>query len=294
MDELRDLVARHAGAQATPTAMRRVAVFRSDHPTTPLSTLYEPILCVVLQGVKRAIIGDRVMTYDAANYFAATVDVPVTGEIVEATPQRPYLVAALTLDPATIAAVLLDMRTPPAEPAGFGFGVSPMTPDLTDAWTRMLRLADRPDDVAMLAPMLEREILYRVLRGPLGGTVAQMARADGRVGQIRRAIARIRRTYDTPFLVDDVAAEAGMSVSSFHRHFKAVTAMSPIQYQKQLRLQEARRLLLSEAADATGVAFAVGYESASQFSREYARQFGAPPARDAARLRQGYGAEAVI
>lgn len=294
MDELRAIVARHAGCSRTATPMPRVAIMRSDAVTTPMSSLYEPILCFVLQGAKRAMIGDAVLTYDAASYFIGTVDVPATAQITVASPQRPYLVASLVLDPAMIASVILDM--PPRadeDTVGAGFAVSPVTADLVDVWLRMLRLIERPGDVAMLAPMLERELIYRLLQGPQGGLLRQIARPDGRLSHVRRAIAWIRQNYGAPFRVEDLAGLAGMSSSAFHRHFKAVTAMSPLQFQKRIRLQEARRLLLAEAPDAARVAFAVGYESPSQFSREYARQFGAPPMRDAARLRQGYAAASI-
>ena len=165
------------------------------------------------------------------------------------------------------------------------FAVSPVTIDLLDPWLRFMKLLDTPADIPVLAPMLEREILYRLLQGPQGGALRQIARADSRLGQVRRAIAWIRDHYDQALRIEDLAAIAGMSAASFHRHFKAATAMSPLQYQKSLRLQEARRMLVTKQ-DAARVGYAVGYESASQFSREYARLFGAPPARDAMRLRR--------
>ncbi len=167
-----------------------------------------------------------------------------------------------------------------------GFGVSAVTPDLLDAWARLIALLDTPDDIPVLAPIHEREILYRLLKGPQGGVLRQIVRTDSRLSRVRQAIVWIRAHFDEMLRVEDLAERAGMSPASFHRHFKAVTAMSPLQYQKTLRLQEARRLLIASGG-AARAAHMVGYESASQFSREYARMFGAPPHRDAGRLRGG-------
>jgi transcriptional regulator GlxA family with amidase domain len=191
----------------------------------------------------------------------------------------------LALEPALLAELLPRVPDRPREPTlAPGFAVSAVTPELLDALSRLLRLLDTPDDIAMLAPLLEREILYRLLCGPQGHVLREAARADGRMSQVRRAIAWIRENYDRPLRIPELAELAGMSAASFHRHFRAVTAMSPLQFQKSLRLQQARQLLIANR-DAAQAGYAVGYESASQFSREYARLFGAPPARDALRLR---------
>jgi transcriptional regulator GlxA family with amidase domain len=191
----------------------------------------------------------------------------------------------LTLDPAVIAAMLTDLCETDYDGEGEAFAVSAAGPELIDAWLRMMRLVDRPQEAAMLAPMVEREILFRVLQGPQGDMLRQIARPDSRLSQVRRAIDWIRLHFAEPFRVEPLAAMAGMSVAAFYRHFRAVTAMTPIQYQKRLRLLKARRQLLFEPHNAASVAFSVGYESASQFSREYARLFGMPPVRDMARFR---------
>lgn len=285
-----DLAKRYAADAERGTVLPRVSLFVSDSVTCLTTTLYEPMLCVVLQGAKHVMIGDRLLRYDSASYFIGTIELPVAGQVVEASAEHPYICVTLGLDRDVIASVLTDV---PPRPDGrtAGFGVSPMTEQLLDPWARLLALFETPEDAPMLAPMLEREILYRLLRGPDGGVLRQIAREDSRVSQIRQAVRWIRDHFDEPIPVGVLAEIAGMSPASFHRHFKAATAMSPLQYQKRLRLQEARRLMVVDP-DATRAAYRVGYESASQFSREYARMFGAPPARDAARLR-GEGAPAA-
>ena len=217
------------------------------------------------------------------NYLIASIDLPVTGQVIEA----PCLGMTLTLDPGKLAALLVDL--PPATPGrtpAKALAVNPLEPALLDPLVRLLRLLDEPRDIAVLAPLIEREILYRLLLGPHGAMLRQLALPDSQLSQISRAIDLIRRRYDQPLRVDELARHAGMSAPSFHRHFRAVTRLSPLQFQKHLRLQEARRLLVSKNADAARVGFDVGYESASQFSREYRRLFGAPPGRDASRVRR--------
>jgi AraC-like DNA-binding protein len=282
---LRALVARHAGGRYKETAIPRVAIHKGSGPTQNSSALFEPKLCLVLQGAKQIMIGDQLLYYDSANYFIASVELPATGRIIEASPERPYLGLTLTLDWQNLAALIAD-TTERREPPGMGFCVSPVTPQLLDAWLRLMRLLDTPEDIAVLAPLCEREILYRLLQGPQGGVLRQIVKADSRLSQIRRAAAWIRENFDQTLRIETLATLSGMSPASFHRHFKAATAMSPLQYQKMLRLQHARQMLIA-SGDATRAAYAVGYESASQFSREYTRMFGAPPARDAQRLRGG-------
>lgn len=286
MDELCALALRHARPDWQP-AFPRLAVYVDDACAGPHQSMYEPMVCFVLQGRKRVTIGETIIEYDCATYMMATVDVPATGQIVNASPDKPYISVAIRLDPSTIAALLLDADLVPGDANGRGFAVNPINRDLLDPVHRLLRLLDTPADAGVMAPMIEREIIYRLLQGPQGAMLRQIARSDSRLSQIRRATDWIRRNYAAPLRIDHLASLAGMSSSSFHRHFKAVTAMSPLQYHKQIRLQEARRRLLAEQCEAARVGFAVGYESASQFSREYARLFGLPPARDAARLRPG-------
>jgi AraC-like DNA-binding protein len=281
IDELRRLVMR-ADNKWTDTGLPRVAMVQAE---ACASQVYQPMLHLVLQGAKTLSIGDQVLQYGPITYFLVPVDVPATGEIHPSGPGLPYLAISLTLDPAVIATLLVG-ECPPRErrnPSRFCAVTAPA--EMIDAWLRMLRLIDRPHEAAVLAPMIEREILFRVLQGPLGGMLREMARPDGHLAQIRRATQWIGEHYTEPFRVEPLAALAGMSVAAFYRHFKSITGLTPIQYQKHLRLLRARWLLLFDPRDAASIAFTVGYESASQFSREYSRLFGLPPARDAARFK---------
>lgn len=286
MDALRALALKHASPDWL-TAYPRLAIHVGEICTGPLQGMYEPMVCFVLQGTKRVTVGDVSLEYGCETYLMATVDVPATGQIIRASPEKPYISIAMRVDPATIAALLLDADLVPGDANGRGFAVNAINDDLLDPVHRLLRLLDTPADARVMAPMIEREIIFRLLQGPQGAMLRQIARSDSRLSQIRRATDWIRNHYAEPLRIDHLASLAGMSSSSFHRHFKAVTAMTPLQYHKQIRLQEARRRLLAEQCEAARVGFAVGYESASQFSREYARLFGLPPARDAARLRPG-------
>ncbi|MDQ0122050.1 AraC-like DNA-binding protein [Pseudomonas lini] len=281
MDELRSIVMR-AQHTWTETGLPRVAMVKAE---ACASRVYQPMLHIVLQGEKTLTIGDRVLNYGEATYFVVPVDVPATGEIYPSGPQQPYLALSLDLNTTVIASLMEGSSTEAAQAPAKCFAPVPASSDMIDAWLRMLRLIDRPNEAAVLAPMIEREILFRALQGPLGAVLRELARPEGRLVQIRRATQWIREHYTEPFRVEPLAAMADMSVAAFYRHFKAVTTMTPIQYQKKLRLLKARWLLLFETQNASSIAFTVGYESASQFSREYARLFGFPPARDAARFR---------
>jgi AraC-like DNA-binding protein len=285
LKELRALIAQHCHQNRTATAIPRVGLVRSDTPTLPVGVLYQPMLCIVAQGAKRTLLGDTIVGYSAGQYLVVSVDLPITGSVIQASPDAPYLALSLALDPAVLADMLLTLPGAAQDAPLPGLAVSPMTPDLLDAAVRLLRLLDRPADIPMLAPLAEREILYRLLTGAQAPMLRQIALAHSRLAQVGQAIGWIRSHFAEPLRIDDVAQRANMSASTFHRHFKAVTAMSPLQYQKQIRLQEARRLLLAGQADAASIGFSVGYESPSQFSREYARLFGQPPLRDAVRLR---------
>lgn len=281
MDELRAIVMR-ADDKWTATGLPRVSMVRAE---ACADQVYEAMLHLVLQGTKSLSIGDQILRFAPATYFVVPVDLPALGQVYADTPGETYLALSLTLDPAVIAAMLADLSEEGSNKEGEAFAVSAASPELIDAWLRMMRLVDRPQEAALLAPMIEREILFRVLQGPQGGMLRQIARSDSRLSQVRRTIDWIRLHFLEPFRVEPLAAMAGMSVAAFYRHFRAVTAMTPIQYQKRLRLLKARRQLLFEPHDAASVAFSVGYESASQFSREYARMFGMPPVRDAARFK---------
>lgn len=287
LGELKELLGRHAVEGRFETAIPRLSLCRFEARTMPRPVLYEPVLVVSVQGRTRLTIGDTVLTSDAGKYLIISVDLPVLGEISEASRAVPCLAISLRIDRAALTSILLGMPALRTNvPSSSAMGVSPVTNELLDAVVRLVRLLDNPADIATLAPLIEREILYRLLVGAQGAMLRQVALAESPLSRISRAIEWIRQHYTEPFRVESVAALVGMSPSSFHRHFKAATAMSPLQYQKQIRLQEARLLLLGERTGAGHVGFAVGYESPSQFSREYSRLFGAPPRRDAARLRE--------
>ncbi|HEX7857243.1 MAG TPA: AraC family transcriptional regulator [Sphingobium sp.] len=283
LNRLCALVQKHCPAGLVETALEGVRLNQTTAPTMPSSGVYEPMLCIILQGAKLVTIGDRTIRYDPASYFVASVELPATGWICEASAERPYVAMSMTIDRQMLASVLADMPVQ-AEGSDGGFFVNALTPGLLGSMSRLVELLDRPEDVPVLAPMIRREILYRLLQSDHSGTLQQIARADSRISRIHRTLHWIRDHYDEPLSIDAMSELAGMSRASFHRHFKAVTAMSPLQYQKALRLQEARRILVAQT-DAQGTAHRVGYESASQFSREYARMFGMPPTRDAERLR---------
>lgn len=281
MAELRSIVMR-AQDKWTETGLPRVTMVRAE---ACADQVYQPMLHLVLQGTKTLSIGEDVSRYPAGSYFLVPVDVPATGQIQPGAVDQPYLAVSLTLDPDVIATLLMDEGKTPRAPQNSCFEGVLAPAEMIDAWLRMMRLMDRPHEAVVLAPMIEREILFRALQGPLGGILRDVARPDGRMTQIRRVTQWIREHYTEPFRVEPLALMSDMSVAAFYRHFKSVTAMTPIQYQKRLRLLRARWLLLFDTLDATSIAYTVGYESASQFNREYARLFGLPPARDAARFR---------
>lgn len=286
MNELRALIERHCGSTRFETTIPRVTLLRSCAQTVPTRVLYEPLFCVIAQGRKQVMVGDKVLIYDPAKYLVVSVDLPASGAILDASDTEPYLAFSMRIDRAALASMLLELADLDDDGAPVaGMAVSPIDAELLDPVIRMLRLLDRPRDAEILSPLIEREILYRLLTGAQGRMLRQIALSDSRLSCISRAIEWIKHNFSEAIRIEGLAEIAGMSVSSFHRHFKAVTSMSPLQFQKQIRLQEARRLLLGQRADAGSIGFAVGYESQSQFSREYSRLFGEPPARDAARLR---------
>lgn len=289
MDELRSIVMR-AQNKWTDIGVPRVAMVCAE---VCADQVYQPMLHFILQGSKTLSIGDKFLDYESATYFIVPVDIPATGRIRPGGPGRPYLAISLTLDPHIIASLLQGEVESGEHFRTSCFSSVPAPSEMIDAWLRMMQLIDRPLDAAVLAPMIEREILFRALQGPLGGMLREMASPDGRLSQIRRAINWIRNHYAEPFRVEQIAAMADLSMAAFYRHFKAITGMTPIQYQKRLRLLRARWLLLFEPRDAASIAFAVGYESASQFNREYARMFGLPPVRDAARFKSPTAAASV-
>ncbi|MGM8932809.1 AraC family transcriptional regulator [Salinicola halophyticus] len=282
--ELRALAA-NAGNRRTETGIPRVAMVQGEIPEHMLAAVYEPMINLILQGSKTMTVGERTLRYDPATYFVMSIELPAVGTVHPTATGEPYLALSLTLDPAVLATLLTDLASPARhDEADAGFSVAATTPALMDAWLRMLRLMGKPDEIAALAPVYEREILYRVLQGPHGWMLREIAAPDTAMARVSQAIQWIRQDYAEPIRVEALAQRAAMSVSAFHRHFKAVTTLSPLQYQKRVRLLQARTLMVASAKSVTNAAFEVGYESATQFSRDYARVFGLPPARDTARM----------
>ncbi|WP_178129396.1 AraC family transcriptional regulator [Pseudomonas sp. PB120] len=284
LNELRTLASR-AENRRTETGIPRVAMVQGEIPEHLLAAVYDPMINLILQGSKSMTIADRTLRYDPATYFVMSIELPAVGQVNPGPDGEPYLAVSLTLDPIALTTLLADLPKPAEQhEKEAGFSVAAVTPDLMDAWVRMLRLMARPEEIAALAPVYEREILYRVLQGPHGWMLRDIAAPDSAMARVNLAIQHIRRDFAEPIRVDALAQLASMSVSAFHRHFKAVTALSPLQYQKRVRLLQARTLMVANARNVTHAAFEVGYESATQFSRDYARVFGLPPARDAARI----------
>jgi AraC-like DNA-binding protein len=268
------------------TAVPALRLSRFSAPSDLAALVYEPSLCIVAQGAKEVLLADEVYRLDPAQSLLVSVDLPVTARVVEASPGRPYLAVRIALDPAVVGELLADgMTGPPSGPPARGLAVTPVDPLLLDTVTRLVDLLDSPRDVGPLAPLVLREITYRVLAGPQGLRLRQIASAGAPAQRIARAIRWLKDHFADPLRIESLARRVGMSPSAFHLHFKGLTALSPLQYQKRLRLQEARRLMLGEGLDAAEAAFRVGYESPSQFSREYRRTFGAPPRRDVAALK---------
>lgn len=284
---LLDIALRHASAGTTDTPIPRVELSVGSASVGRAPCLYRSMICFILQGSKRVAINDDLLCYDSTQYLISALDLPLSGEILDAAPEQPYVAVSLVLEPVLLAELVAAM--PPARESqshSTGIVINPMSTPLRESLLRLLSLLDTPSDVPVLAPMMERELLYRLLQGPQGRLLRQIAQPEGALGRIRRAVAWIRDNYNSQFRIESLCDASGMSRASLHRHFLAMTGLSPLQYQKQLRLQEARRLLLTGEHSASEVAFAVGYESTSQFSREYLRQFGTPPARDARQIRQ--------
>ncbi len=261
---------------------------RSTTPGEPLHSVYDPVFCVIAQGSKEVILGSERYRYDAAHYLIVTANLPVAAHVVEASPAVPYLSLTLKLDPVLVSSVMVEAGEAASMQRASvrAINVSPLDTDLLDAVVRLVRVAESPDEAPFMAPLILREIIYRLLVGEQCDRLRYIAVQNGHSHHIARAIEWFRREFDQPLPIEQVAQELGMSVSSFHHHFKAATAMSPLQFQKRLRLQEARRLMLGEALDAASAAYRVGYDDASHFSREYKSLFGVPPMRDVQRLRE--------
>ncbi|WP_238481092.1 AraC family transcriptional regulator [Dyella telluris] len=268
------------------TAWPSLSLFRADSTGVPTCAMYGPGLGLALQGAKQILLGQQTFLHEPASYLVTAVDVPVSSQVVRASAEEPCLCLTFRLDAQRIRELLPEV--PPQRAtmtSASGLSVSPLDGGLLDPLLRLARLLEAPRDLAVLGPLIERELLYRLLTGEQGSRLAQIATSGSQSHQISRAIDWLREHYDEPLRIDELAMRVNMSASSLHHHFRAITAMSPLQYQKQLRLQEARRLLLADQCDVATAAHRVGYESPSQFSREYSRNFGAPPLRDVARLR---------
>jgi AraC-like DNA-binding protein len=268
------------------TSVPGLLLVRYEAPTQPSSGVYEPCICLVAQGAKRVVLGGDEYVYDANHYLISSVGLPVVANVVEASPEVPLLGLALKLDMRMLAQMLVDSNLPASRPAsrascsGRGMRVNEVSMPLLNAFQRLLDLLESPHDVPVLSPLIHKEILYRLLVGEQGHYLRQLVSTGSHGFQIARAIDWLKNNFIQPLKIDSLARQIGMSTSTFHYHFRAMTSMSPLQYQKWMRLHEARRLMLMEHLDATSAAFQVGYESPSQFSREYRRQFGTPPLRD--------------
>jgi AraC-like DNA-binding protein len=288
--ELAQLVTRHTDGKGNgihSTAIAQLEFMQESTAPTALRAVYEPTLCIIVQGKKETLLGKETYHYGAAQYLVVTVDLPLSGNIVEATPDKPYLCFKLSLDATGLWDIIDQLqRTPDQKESSVrGLFVSNANAPLIECATRLTRLLSTPEDIPFLAPMMIRELYYRLLMSEHNEAVWQIATSGSYMQRIAEVIKLLKAEFTKSLSMDDLAKHARMSSATFHRHFKAVTSMSPLQYQKQLRLLEARRLMLAENADATRAAYQVGYESPSQFSREYSRMFGTPPKKDVERLR---------
>jgi AraC-like DNA-binding protein len=287
-EELGERIAQVMREDGTTQPLPGLHLARSSLPFKPLHSVLEPSLCVIAQGSKEILFGESRYRYDPSQYLLATVELPRVSQVLEASKERPYLSLRLELAPALVSSVMLEVGylSPPGEPSVKAIDVGPLDVHLLDAVVRLVRLLDDPDEARVLQPLITWEIIYRLLRGKQGTRLRHLAIQGGYTSHIAQAVGRLRQAFDQPLRVEDLAHELGMSVSALHHHFKVVTAMSPLQFQKRLRLQEARRLMLGEDLDAASAAYRVGYRDASHFNREYKSLFGVPPMRDVQRLRE--------
>ena len=285
-DAMRADLARHAREGDSATVVPGLTLHRASAPTEAVATLHQPAICVILQGAKRTLLGNVVHDYDHTRYMILPVELPLTSIVTRATPEEPFLALSVELDMAVLAALVLEVHDSRPEPAATSaMWFAPTDRHVLDALHRLIALLDQPEDVPILAPLVGRELLYLLLKGPHGPVLRQIATATGRFAGVERAAAWIRENFTARLRVDTLAREAGMGVSSFHQHFKTVTGLTPLGFQKQVRFQEARKLLLV-GGDVARVGQAVGFDNPSQFSREYRRTFGQPPGKDARGLRR--------
>lgn len=281
--EVCDKITRLTGGQKVmDTPIAGLGLRRWTAPTEPASYINEPSVCLSVQGAKRVLLGDETYIYNAQNYLITSIDVPVVANIIEASEEKPYLAIVYKLDLKMVSEMLADNDIPvsDARQSARGMAVSRVSGPLLNAFSRMIDLLDEPESIPVIAPLIHKEILFRLLKGEQGRRIRQIAMGTTHNYQVSKAIKWLKENFDQPLKVDDLASHASMSTSSLHQHFRMLTSMSPLQYQKWLRLHEARRLMLAESMDAANAAFQVGYESPSHFSREYKRLFGNPPLRD--------------
>ena len=268
-----------------------LSLYRFTAPPEPWHLVYKPALGVIAQGSKEVFLGEDTFRYSAGQYLITTLTLPVVSRIIEATPEKPYLSLRLDLDPAVVASVFMEsgLKTKKSESSVKAMDVSSVDGNLLDAVVRLVRLLDTPDEMQALAVLTTREIIYRLLKGEQAARLTHLLSTEGETRRISKAVKQLRDNFSKTLKIEDIARDLGMSVSSFHHHFKSVTAMSPVQFQKQLRLQEARRLMLGEDMDVASAGIQVGYDNPAYFSREYKKHFGAPPQRDIANLRINLG-----
>jgi AraC-like DNA-binding protein len=287
-DELAELIGRAIREDGTIEPLKGLHLNRASSPREPLHSVYDPVFCVIAQGSKEVFLNNERYLYDSCHYLLVTAELPLVSHVVDASKERPYLSLRLELDPTLVSSVMVEADHPsPQNHADVrAINVSSLDAGLLDAVVRLVRLVDTPTETPFLAPLITREIVYRLWMGEQGDRLRYIAALSGYTPHITKAIERLHKDFDQPLRIDSIARELGMSVSGFHHHFKAVTAMSPLQFQKRLRLQEARRLMLGEGLDAASAAYRVGYHDASYFNREYKSLFGLPPMRDMGRLRE--------
>ncbi|WP_439485704.1 AraC family transcriptional regulator [Blastomonas fulva] len=279
--DLARIIARNTPQEGVfQTLVPGLSLIRADDPGMPMPTVYEPSLCIIAQGAKTVSLGAQTLHYDDAHCLVAGVDLALIGQVTAASPDHPYLCCKIDIDQTVLADLIAadGNALPPGNPPPLA--VHPIGPELLDASTRLLHLLDRPHSIPVLAPLVQREILYHLLNGPQGAMLRHAASGDCHLGQVSRAIGWIRHHSHEQLRIRDVAGAARMSISSLHHHFKRITGLTPLQFQKQLRLQAARQMMIAEGINAGSAGFAVGYDSPSQFSREYRRLFGAPPRAD--------------
>ena len=286
--ELTERIARAVPKDGGTQPLKGLALLRESSTQELVHSVSVPSFCVIAQGSKQVFVGDDSYQYDPMHYLLVTAELPIATYALQASQEQPYLGLVLRLDPTLVGSVMVEAGhvSPHSQADVRAINVSPLDAGLLDAVVRLVRLLDTPAQATFLLPLIRREIVYRLLMGEQGNRLRHIALQGDQAHRITRAIEWLRDEFDQPLRIDDIAQELGMSVSSFHHHFKAVTAMSPLQFQKEIRLREARRLMLGEGFDAAGAGYRVGYNDASHFSREYKRLFGLPPLRDVERLRE--------